>query len=98
MEHDEKLTDLLSGFKPEPFANEVFRARAPGLDPTVGSSAGGRWGRRDGATILYTSVVREGALAELTFHWGQNNPRPPKPIVVHRLALSARKVIRITCS
>ena len=51
--------------------------------------------RRDAAAILYTSVVREGALAEIAFHWSQLNPRPTKPVVVHRLRVVTNRTLRL---
>ena len=46
---------------------------------------------RDIAAILYTSLEREGALAEIAFHWSQLNPRPTKPVLVHRLRVVAHR-------
>lgn len=45
--------------------------------------------------VLYTSTSREGAIAEITFHWSQLTPRPSKPAMIHELALTARKTVRI---
>nr|WP_281173412.1 RES family NAD+ phosphorylase [Xenophilus azovorans] len=57
--------------------------------------SGGRWMQRDGAGVLYTSLAREGALAEISFHWGQLNPRPTKPVVLHRLRVVAHRTLRL---
>lgn len=50
---------------------------------------------RDVAAILYTSLEREGALAEIAFHWSQLNPRPTKPVLVHRLRVVAHRTLRL---
>ena len=51
--------------------------------------------RRDGAGVLYTSLAREGALAEISFHWGQLSPRPTKPVVLHTLRVVAHRTLRL---
>jgi hypothetical protein len=50
---------------------------------------------RDAASILYTTLGREGALAEIAFHWSQLTPRPTKPVLVHRLRVVARRTLRL---
>ena len=59
------------------------------------SYSGGRWMRRDGVGVLYTSLAREGALAEIAFHWGQLNPRPTKPVMVHTLRVVAHRTLKL---
>ena len=51
--------------------------------------------RRDAAAIIYTSLARDGALAEIAFHWSQLNPRPTKAVVVHRLRVVAHRTLRL---
>lgn len=85
MVHDPALLDRLDALPKEPFEGEVFRATRLNLNPLAASYNGGRWMPRDVAAILYTSLERAGALAEIAFHWSQLNPRPTKPVLVHRL-------------
>lgn len=47
------------------------------------------------ASTLYTSVMADGALAEIAYHWGQLNPLPSKPAIVHRIRLGTRKSLRL---
>lgn len=47
-------------------------------------------------SVLYTSIEREGALAEASFRLGIQTPVPSKPIMIHRLEVTARKMIRIS--
>lgn len=96
MIRDSQLLDLLTARQPETFSGQVYRATGLGYDPTVFSAAGGRWMRRDGMSVLYTSVEREGALAEMSYRLGMLTPIPSKPIMVHRLQVHARKMIRIS--
>ncbi|MFM9887003.1 MAG: RES family NAD+ phosphorylase [Burkholderiales bacterium] len=90
------MLDLLTDRRSETFAGQVYRATGTGYDPTIFSAAGGRWMRRDGMSVLYTSIEREGALAEMSFRLGMLTPVPSKPIVLHRLEVKARKMIRIS--
>ena len=95
MIHDPDLLDRLESLPKESFAGDVSRATRMNLNPLAGSYSGGRWMRRDAAAVVYTSVTREGALAEIAFHLSQLNPRPTKPIVVHRLRVVAQRTLRL---
>ena len=46
---------------------------------------------RDTAAVLHSSLARDGALAEIVFHWSQLNPRPTKPVAVHRMRVVAHR-------
>lgn len=95
MIHDPILIDRLGALPTIAFDGEVFRATRRNLDPTTASTAGGRWAPADGPAVLYTSLAREGALAEIAYHWGQFTPRPTKPALVHRLAVQSQRTLRL---
>ena len=95
MIHDPYLLDQLDTLRKETFDGEVFRGTRQSLDPLASSYSGGRWMRRDGAGVLYTSLAREGALAEISFHWGQLAPRPTKPVMLHTLRVVARRTLKL---
>jgi hypothetical protein len=95
MIHDPELLDQLDALPKESFNGEVFRGTRQNLDPLASSYSGGRWMRRDGAGVLYTSLAREGALAEISFHWGQLNPRPTKPVMLHTLRVVAHRTLKL---
>ncbi len=95
MIHDPALLDRLEALPRESFDGQVCRATRLSLDPLAGSYNGGRWMARDVAAILYTSLAREGALAEIAFHWSQLNPRPTKPVLVHRLRVVTHRTLRL---
>jgi len=95
MIRDPGLLDLLSGFPVQTFAGELFRITRRGLDALAPSTAGGRWAPRGGPAVLYTSLEREGALAEISFHWGQLTPLPSKPALQHRLAVRTSNTLRL---
>jgi RES domain-containing protein len=95
MIHDRELLDRLDGLPKEAFDGEVFRATRQNLDPLVSSISGGRWMPRGGAGVLYTSLQREGALAEISFHWSQMNPLPTKRVMLHTLGVITRRTLRL---
>ena len=45
--------------------------------------------------MLYTSLAREGALAVISFHWGQLIPRPTKPVMLHTLRVVAHRTLKL---
>jgi hypothetical protein len=40
-------------------------------------------------------MVREGALAEISFHWSQLTPRPSKPAIIHTLNVATGRTLRL---
>lgn len=95
MLHDRDLLDRLSAFKPERFDGVTFRATRLSLDPLAGSFTGGRWVPRDVTQALYTSLERDGALAEIAYHLSLLTPKPSKPVSVHELRVSAGSAVRL---
>ena len=100
MFHDLSLLDRLSAFDPERFEGEVFRATRAGADPVAASISGGRWAPPpDGDVshfVLYTSLERDGAIAEVASFLAQLTPIPgPRSLKVTRLAVSATRTIRL---
>jgi hypothetical protein len=93
--HDPGLLELLGRFRTEVFAGESFRAAPKSLDPLAPSTRGGRWAPPNEVAVLYTSLAREGALAEIAFYWGQLTPLPSKPAVLHRLRVTAKRTLRL---
>jgi RES domain-containing protein len=93
--HDLALLERLGGFETERFDGEVFRATRRSLDPLATSTSGGRWMPKGHAPVLYTSLLRKGALAEISYHWSQLTPRPGKPAALHRLGVSAERRLRL---
>jgi hypothetical protein len=45
--------------------------------------------------VLYTSTERDGALAEIAFHWGQLTPIPKRSVSVHTLGVETSKTLRL---
>lgn len=95
MIHDLELLDKLASFRTEPFEGRVYRATRVSLDPTAYSAWGGRWAPRDDCQALYTSLEPDGAIAEISYHWGLLNPRPSKPVMLHTLNVTAIQTLRL---
>jgi RES domain-containing protein len=95
MIHDRELLDRLDAFPRQTFRGQAFRATRQSLDPLLSSTSGGRWMPVGGASVLYTSLEREGALAEITFHLAQQNPRPTKPVMLHTLGIVAHRTLKL---
>ncbi len=98
--HDQDLLDRLGAFDPERFDGEVFRATRVGADPTAASTYGGRWAPPANGdvsiAVLYTSLERDGALAEVVSFLADLNPIPgPRPIKVTRLGVSTARTFRL---
>jgi hypothetical protein len=92
---DPWLIDQLLKAPTESFSGDVFRATRRSLDPTTPSTSEGRWAPADGPAVLYTSLERDGALAEIAYHWAQFTPRPTKPAFVHCLGVRCDRSLRL---
>ena len=70
---DARLIDSLELLPRRSFEGTAWRAVREGRDPRQCSAPGGRWD--DGTfDVLYTSLLREGALAEIYFHLLRGQP------------------------
>jgi RES domain len=66
--HDRSILDALEAIDAEHFVGEVWRVTRKGRDPLRGSAANGRWSPSGGEfEVLYTSLERDGALAEIGY-------------------------------
>ena len=65
--HDSALIDALEGRATEVFLGDVWRVTRSGRDALMGSTAPGRWSPGEDRPVLYTSLERDGALAEIGF-------------------------------
>jgi hypothetical protein len=94
--HERALLDALSAIDPEPFRGEVWRITRKGRDPLRGSSANGRWSLGGAFDVLYTSLTRDGALAEIGFRLSLEPVWPSRmEHELHRIAASAGRVLHI---
>lgn len=93
---EDDVRERLASFRLRSIHGSVYRATLLERDPLVSSFRGGRWVPPDSVAVLYTSTSREGALAELAFRLGLNEPISRKPVKVHRLNFVAEKALTIT--
>lgn len=99
MPHDQGLLDQLCALPTERYDGEVFRAVGATADPLAASVSGGRWAppaaQGVDLSVLYTSLEREGALAEVASYLLLLTPLPSKPLKVARLAVSTTRTLRL---
>ncbi len=100
MRYDPDLADRLGELATEAFRGDVFRATRASADPVAPSLYGGRWARPQnsdpGTNVLYTSMERDGAMAEVASFLAELTPIPgPRQIKVTRLAVTTSKTLRL---
>ena len=94
---DRNLIDTLEQLEARPFNGNVWRITRDGRDPTLFFGGGNRWD--DGTfDVLYTSLSKEGALAEMRFHLGRGQPVMPSKIHhrLHELEVNIDSVLDLT--
>lgn len=90
--------DLLDALDAQPgvaFEGDVWRIVREGRDVLEGASARGRWdpGHFD---VLYTSLAREGALAEVYFHLSRQPVFPSKLVsILHRIRVRTHRTLKL---
>jgi hypothetical protein len=92
---DLELLDAIDAFKREPFAQPVWRVAREGREPILGAATNSRW--CDGTfDVLYTSLDRDGALAEIHALLS-SQPVFPSNIrsYVHKLTIDAKATLRL---
>lgn len=99
--HDPELLDQLAALTPQRFEGTVWRATRLNQDPLAFSYNGGRWAppsSYQSVPVLYTSLERDGAVAEISSWLSMLVPRPSKPIVVHRVIARASDVVSVNAA
>lgn len=100
MIHDQRLVDQLSVLPVERFEGEVFRTTSVNADPIAPSISGGRWAppqdRASEVSVLYTSLDRDGSIAEVVSYLIQLTPMPRvRTLKISRLDVSTAKTLRL---
>lgn len=94
---DHLLIDTLERLPLAPFRGKVWRITRENRDPTLFFGGGNRWddGQFD---VLYTSLSKEVALAEMKFHVRRGQPVIPSKIKygLHELDVSVDDVMDLT--
>ena len=94
--HDRSILDALEAIDREPFAGEVWRVTRKDRDPLRGSAAKGRWSPSGGEfEVLYTSLERDGALAEIGYRLSLEPVWPSRlEHEVHLIAVETERTLR----
>jgi hypothetical protein len=93
--HDRALLDALEALDPEPFHGAVWRVARKGREPLRGSIANGRWSAGGEFEVLYTSLERDGALAEIGYRLSLEPVWPSRvEHEIHALQVEAERVLR----
>ena len=93
--HDRAILDALEAAESESFSGTVWRVSRSGRSPVRGSTAAGRWSPTGDVEVLYTSLEREGALAEIGFRLSLE-PVWPSRIAhdIHEIEVRADSALR----
>lgn len=92
---DLALLDAIDAFKRQPFEEPVWRVCRDERDPVAGAASKSRW-CDSGFDVLYTSLARDGALAEIHALLSLQPVFPSKIVtLVHRLAVDATATLRL---
>jgi RES domain-containing protein len=92
---DLELLDALDAHQAVAFEGPVWRIVREGRDPLQGYPARARWdpGAFD---VIYTSLQREGSLAEIHFHLSRQPVFPSKLIsVLHRISVRTTRTLKL---
>jgi RES domain-containing protein len=93
--HDSALIDALEGRATEIFVGDVWRVTRAGRDALMGSTGPGRWSPGEDPPVLYTSLERDGALAEIGFRLSLEAIWPSRLVhEIHRIEVSTGRTLR----
>lgn len=93
---DSALIDAIEAIAPVPFKGRVWRVVKDQRNPCQCSASGGRWD--DGTfDVLYTSLERDGAIAEMHFHLERGQPVFPSRVQyrIHELNVTAQRAVTL---
>lgn len=92
---DLELLDKVDSLPRTPYEGIAWWIAREGRDPLQGYPAAARW---DPGTfdVIYTSLAREGSLAEIHFHLSRQPVFPSKLVsVLHRIVLRTRRALQL---
>jgi RES domain-containing protein len=89
------LLDALQAIVPEPWAGQAFRHTFADYAPDVENTRGARW-NPPGTAAIYTSLTREGVLAEAEHQLSIQPIRPRVKRTIHTLDITLSSVLDLT--
>lgn len=93
--HDRAILDALEEAESVALDLTVWRVARAGRVPIRGSAASGRWSPGGMVEVLYTSVERQGALAEIGFRLSLEPVWPSRiSHEIHQIAARAERTLR----
>src|SRR5712692_5807836 len=97
--HDRAILDALEALDPEPFSGTVWRVTRKGREPLRGAAAHGRWSASGEFEVLYTSLTRDGALAEIGYRLSLEPVWPSRiEHEIHGISAQAQRALRFADS
>lgn len=93
--HDRIILDALESLDPGPFHGTAWRVTGKGRDPLRGAAVHGRWGPNGEFEVLYTSLLEEGALAEIGYRLSLEPVWPSRiEHEIHQIEVQAERTLR----
>src|SRR5579863_2868652 len=93
--HDRVILDALESLDSEPFHGTVWRVTRRGRDALRGAAVHGRWGPDGEFEVLYTSLLQEGALAEIGYRLSLEPVWPSRiEHEIHQIEVQAERPLR----
>lgn len=93
--HDRIILDALAAIDPEPFNGTAWRVTRKGREPLRGAAANGRWSTSGEFEALYTSLERDGAVAEIGYRLSLEPVWPSRiEHEIHSIDVAAERVLR----
>jgi hypothetical protein len=93
--HDRGILDALEAIDPELFSGEVWRVTRKGREALRGSTSLGRWSPSGEFEVLYTSLERDGALAEIGYRLSLEPVWPSRlEHEIHRIEPETERTLR----
>ena len=94
--HDRAILDALEAIDPRPFEGEVWRVTRKDREALCGSSTHGRWSPSGEFEVLYTSLERDGALAEIGYRLSLEPIWPSRlQHEIHRIEVRTERTLHI---
>ncbi len=95
MVYSPELLDRLQGIDPTPWAGQAFRHMFGSYPPDAENTRGARW-NPPGVAAIYTSLARDGALAEAEHQIAVQPIRPHARRTIYTLELTLAGVLDLT--